>query len=395
MPKWLGLGISSAKDPFHAAREAAVLAKAQIEQEKIDLAFVFASAAYNPENIIRGLRQIMPEVKTIGCSAASIITSEGAQKHSLAVLAIKSENIKYGLGISSNLNEKDPRIAGEELAKTALSNLKSTSRDLFIMFSDGLMKNSSNFILGVEDVLGKSFPIIGAAASDDFRFSKTYQYYQNNAFTNAAVGILLGGVGSFGFGIKHGWRPIGKPRLITNSEGNIIKEIDNQPAINMYKDYFGEEAEELREEKLSRIAILYPLGINIPGEEELVLRNVLEADEDGSLVCQGDIPVNSQVNLMLGSKDFCIEAAKQAAREAKKGLKNKPASLIIIFDSTSRLKLLGRIASEEIHAIKETLGKNIPVVGFYGYGEIAPLKAAGYRGASYFHNETVAILAIA
>jgi len=395
MVEWIGVGTSREKDSFRAAREAAVLAKAALKQENIDLAFIFSSIQYNPENIIKGARQIMPAAKIIGCSGSSIIMSGTAEEFGLAILAIKSDSLKFGLGYSSNISEKVVRAAGQELAKMSLSNLKSINRDIFIMFTDGLIKNSSELILGVEDVLGRSFPLIGAASSDNFKFSETYQYYQNNVFTNACVGILLGSSSGFGFGIKHGWKPIGKPREVTSSEANVIKKIDNEPAINMYRDYFGKEAQELQKTKLSRLAILYPMGLNIPGEDEFILRNVIEVTDEGFLVCQGEVPKGSEINLMLGSKDFCIQAARDAALEAKKGLKDKPASLIIIFDSAARKKLLGRSASSEINAVRDVFGRNVPVSGFYSYGEIAPLKAAGHRGTSYMHNETISVLAIA
>lgn len=394
MSQWIGVGVSREKDSFRAAREAAILAKAATKQQDIDLVLIFSSIHYNPENVIKGTRQIMPEAKIMGCSGSSIIMARTIEERGLTILAVKSSSLKLGLGCSSNLNEKNTRTAGQELAKMSLANFKTASRDIFIMFSDGLIKNSSELILGVEDVLGRSFPLVGAASSDDLRFSKTYQYYQNNVFTNSAVGILLGLNSGFGFGIKHGWKPIGKPRLVTDSEANIIKKINNEPAINMYKEYFDNDIMEFKKTKLSRLTVLYPIGINIPGEDEFILRNVLETTDDGSLICQGDVPTGAEINLMLGSKDFCIQAARDAAKEAKKGLKDKPASLIIIFDSAARLKLLGRFASNEIDAVKEVLGKNIPIVGFYSYGEIAPLKAMGFRGTSYFHNEAIVVLAI-
>lgn len=395
MAEWIGIGTSRERDSFRAAREAALLAKAATKQQDTDLVFIFSSIHYNPENIIKGVKQIMPEAKIIGCSGAAIIMPRAVEEYGLAILAIKSNNIKFGLGYCSNLNEKDARSSGQELAKMSLSNFKTTSRDIFIMFTDGLIKNSSDLILGVEDILGRSFPLIGAASSDDFKFLKTFQYYQNNVFSNAAVGILVGSSSGLGFGIKHGWKPLGKPRTVTDSEGRIIKKIDDLPAIDMYREYFENEVEELKKEKLSRLTVLYPIGIDIPGENEFILRNILETTDEGFLVCQGDVPTGSEINLMLGSKDFCIQAARDAAEEAKKELKNKPASLIIIFDSASRKKLLGRLAYAEIDAVREVFGKTVPVFGFYSYGEIAPLKALRSRGASYFHNETIAVLAIA
>jgi hypothetical protein len=49
--------------------------------------------------------------------------------------------------------------------------------------------------------------------------------------------------------------------------------------------------------------------------------------------------------------------------------------MAFVFDSISRNKLLGRKSEKEIQIIKEVLGKNVPFIGFYSYGEQAPLKS--------------------
>jgi hypothetical protein len=52
----------------------------------------------------------------------------------------------------------------------------------------------------------------------------------------------------FAFGVNHGWMPVGLPMKITKSEGAILKEVNNRPAIALYEDYFGpEEAAAIKE----------------------------------------------------------------------------------------------------------------------------------------------------
>ena len=94
------------------------------------------------------------------------------------------------------------------------------------------------------------------------------------------------------------------------------------------------------------------------------------------------------------TKESCLQATQQAAEEVKIGLRNQPPNFILVFDSISRYILLGRQAHREIEIIKESLGQDTPLLGIYTYGEQAPLKAIGYHGRAYFHNQTVAILAI-
>jgi len=390
-----GIGISKDKNSLRASREAAFLAKTQTKQEEIDLAIVFNTVDYDAGEVLKGIHQILGGVKVIGCTGAGIITNLGIQKDCLAIAVIKSDDIKFGLGASENINTKIEREAGHEIAREALNNLGSYHRHVFMMFSDGLIKNNSELIRGAQDALGRSFPLVSAASSDDFTFTRTYQYYNNRVLENGAVAILLGGDITWGLGVKHGWKPLGRPRIATKTEGNIIKTIDNKQAVNIYKDYFGKEIEELHKMKLARMAVLYPIGIFIPGEEEYLLRNALDVTDDGSLICQGEVPEGSEIRLMIGNKESCLDAARQAAIMAKESLRGKIPKLVIVFDSIARNKLLGRQAGKEISIIKEILGWDVAIIGFYTYGEGAPLKSLDYRGESYLHNETIAILTMA
>ena len=391
----IGIGISNDKNPRGAARQATLLAKAQAEQDDIDLVLVFNTVNYDAEEILKGVRQVAGKAKIVGCSGAGIITDTGVQNDGLAIAIIKSDKLKIGIGASDNINRKTTREAGNEAAKETVSSLGSYPKHIFLMLSDGLIENNSDLVRGAQDALGKSFPLIGGASSDDFSFTKTYQYCNNRVLTNGATAVLWGGDITCGLAVKHGWRPLGKPRIATSTEGNIIKSIDNEEAVNIYKDYFGGEIEELQKRKLSHMSVLYPLGIFISEEEEYLLRNALGVKDDGSLICQGTIPEGAEIRLMIGGKESCLNAAREAATTAKQSLRGKIPKLVIIFDSIARNKLLGRHTNKEITVVKEVFGRNIPIIGFYTYGEVAPLASLNYQGESYFHNETIAILAIA
>ncbi|MFC1704621.1 FIST signal transduction protein [Candidatus Omnitrophota bacterium] len=395
MSTLIGIGVSSSDDVQRAAREATQLAKFQINQERFDLVIVFSSVRVGQEKIIAGINQVVPGVKIFGCSTASVIVHSGIEKNAVAVMAIKSDRIHFGLSCLPEIDTKDARSAGQELAKAALADLGYFHRNIFTMFSDGLMGNATEVIAGVQDVLGKSFLFIGGAASDDLRFVKTYQYFNEECFTNSAIGLLWGGDIHYGFGIQHGWKPIGKTRTVTLSEANVIKRIDDAPAVTLYQDYFGPETKSLYSSRLARTAALYPLGIFLEEEQEHILRCVTTVNEDGSLICQGDVPQGSLVRLMIGSKDACIQAAREAAQEAKEMLRGKQPKFIMVIDSVARNKVLQANSFAEIEVIQAVFDKSVPLLGFYSYGEGAPLKTRGYQGQAYFHNGVIAVLAIA
>jgi hypothetical protein len=74
--------------------------------------------------------------------------------------------------------------------------------------------------------------------------------------------------------------------------------------------------------------------------------------------------------------------------------KEKTSKLAIAFISISRYNLLRRDAKKELQIIREVLGTEIPVIGMYSFGELAPLEATSYRGQAYFLNQTVSLVII-
>lgn len=392
MAMWVGVGSSRKIDAFQAGKEAALLARSQAQHPDLDLVIVFASASFEQEELLKGIKSIVSEVPIVGCSSAGEITSQGCWRKSVAVMVIKSDELQFATGLGKDVG-KDTRAAGYAVAKKAIE-VASEDRRVFIIFPDGLSGNGQDLIRGAQEILGVSFPIVGGSAGDDFLFQKTYQYYNDRPYVDSVIGLLFLGDIAIGIGARHGWRPLGRPRKVTRAKSNVLKEIDGEPAVGIYKEYFDKEMDGLHKEFLSRVAIKYPLGMLVPGEEEYLMRNVLQANTDGSLVCVAEVPEGTEVRLMIGTKETALEAAKLAAQEALVGMKDAQIKFAIVFDSVSRAKLLWGNAKREIEIIKKVLGEDVPLIGFYTYGEQAPLKSTRYAGQSYFHNESIVILTI-
>ena len=401
---YIGIGSSTEKDPALAAEEATKFAKINLYNEKIDLAIVFTSVDFSYTSLLKRISASLENTPIIGCSGAAVISNQGIFKHGVVVMLLSfPPGIYFNTAYIKDVKMKTPLTAGRELGEKLIYGFKDVRRDLGIIFSDGLIDESSNLVYGLQERLGRSFPIVGASASDNLRFLKTYIYFNQEAYSDAACGMLLGGKLNFGLGIKHGWKPLGKPRRVTKSSGNIVYEIDNVSAARIYEEYLACDLIKLRKE-LKRISIFYPIGVYLAGEEEYILRNILSVEDDGSLVFHGDVPQGSLIRLMIGTKESCLQATRQAVDEAKKGLLSIPVgdykkrgakNFVLVFDSISRYILLKRDADKELQIIKEGLGKDTPIIGIYTYGEQAPLRAVSYQGRAYFHNQTITILTIA
>lgn len=388
----IGIGLSTIKDHIQATIEACNQARISMSQDKIDLAIIFSSIGFAHPGTLKTVGSLLGNIPIIGCSSLAIISHQGVFKHGLIIMLLSlPEDVSLNVAHVKNITAKTIADDGKVLGEKLLGGFKDVRRDLSVIFSDGLIQDSSRLLVGLQEKLGISFPLVGASASDNLSFQKTYLYFNQEVFDNGACGILWSGKLNFGLGTKHGWKPLGKPRRVTKSIGNIVEEIDDAPAVKIYEEYFAKELSQLKND-LRQISILYPIGIYLPGEEEYLLRNLSSIEENGSLVLQGSVPQDCQIRLMIGTKESCLNATHQAVEEVKKGLLGHSLDFALVFDSVSRYILLGRQATRELQIIKEGLGKDTPIIGLYTYGEQAPLRATSYLGKTYFHNQTVTIL---
>lgn len=390
----IAIGKSQSKDLLEAVHEVSRQCLAQLPATEIDLAIAFSSPSFAVESLLKNLSlSLKLHSPLIGCSGMNIITSEGAQKEGLVLALLSLPGAKVSCGSITLEQNKDTYAAGQELGAYLLSNVKGCRRELCLILSDGLSTNTLELIKGLQNTLGRSFPLIGGGASDNLEFKQTSQYYYEQLLNKGVVATIFAGKLSYGIGIRHGWKPLGKIRTVTESKANIIKKIDGKRACHLYEDYFAKSLSELKKELL-RINVLYPIGMYLQGENEYLLRNIISLNEDGSITTQGDVPQESAIRLMIGTKESCLEAAEQAALQVKNAMRHKKIEMALIISAASRASILGRDINKEISIIKETIGQDTPLLGFYSYGEFAPLGAMSYYGQTYLHNQAITILGI-
>jgi len=392
------VGLSEGDDAYVVGANACQDALSKLGTDTADLAIVFASSKYDQESMLSGIRSVSKEALLVGSSTAGEITTDGpANKSSVAVMLIKSPDVKFYAAVGENISA-GARLAGKHVADE-VKKIAGGKLDAFIMLPDVLVGNGADTVRGVLDSLGEHFPVVGGASGDDFKFEKTFQYLNDRVYSGSVVGLGLVGNFKIGIGVKHGWLPIGNPMRVTKSEGAVLHELDGKPAINIYKDYFGEkEAEVLQKETLAKLAITYPLGITVAGSEEMLIRDPITVDEHGSITCAAEIPEGSDIRLMIGSREEAIKVAKEAAGKAVEQLDGSKPKAVVIFNCIARNKLFGERSGDEIEVIQEAVGKDTPLIGFYTYGEQAPLGGEVRnleKCNSAFHNETVVIFVLA
>ena len=390
----ISCGFSQLKEHLQAANEAIGQALIGMHNAPVSLALVFTSSEFAHPLVLKTINNLLGNTPVFGCSSQGILHNKGVFKHGFAILLLSlNQQTFFNIAAVKDINKDNSLACGKELGNKLLYGFKNISRSLSIIFSDKLTGEGTNLINGLQESLGKSFPLLGASGADNFDSQKSYQYVNHELLSKSCSGILFGGKFKFGFGIKHGWLALGKMHCVTSSSNNIIKEIDNAAAVKLYEDYFAKDTFALSKE-LRRISIFYPIGIYLPGEKEYLLRNIVSIKDDGALVTQGEIPQNSKIRLMISTEDSRLKAVLAACQEAKQGLAGQVIKFVIVFDSAARFSILGRQNEIELDIIKEIFGKDTPLIGIYTNNEQAPLESVNYLGKTHLHNQSINILAI-
>ncbi|MEA3346995.1 MAG: FIST N-terminal domain-containing protein, partial [Candidatus Auribacterota bacterium] len=298
----LGIGFSQHDNIEQAATEAAKQAKIQAGSGRIDMALLLTTPQYDPQTILPIIENTIPHTRIIGGTTAGIIVEGALHRYGIAIFAFHSNTVKIQTIHAHHLNLKNLIETGSAFVKETGPLFGQKDQKFLLFFFDGLIENMSEFNFGIQKELGEYFPVIGAGNSDQLLFSKTVQYHDKAAASNSACGAIFGGDISLHMARRHGWKPLGKPRLIKKAKKNIIEKIGSSPPIQLYEELFKDNLGSLKNDAFGKLNARYPLGIFVKKGQEYIIRNVLDILEDGSFVCQDHVQEGSEVHLMIGNK---------------------------------------------------------------------------------------------
>jgi hypothetical protein len=354
------------------------------------LILIFSAPEFlNNPKPIEELSAFYKQAKMIGCSSAGEILGSNISDHSLSVAVIKFEKTPLKTVKIEIKDAADSYNAGNQIAKELNQN---DLCNIFVL-SDGLNVNGSELVKGINSIGKENVVVTGGLAGDGPRFKNTWAIFDGKIYQNQVVAVgLYGKHVHIGHGSRGGWDIFGPERRITRSKNNILYELDNQPALSLYKKYLGERAS-----GLPATGLLFPLAIRKNAEEShQLVRTILAIDEkDQSLTFAGDVPTGYLAQLMRANFDRLITGASEAGELAKTTLLNSESTttnpvLSIAVSCVGRRLLLGERTEEETESTLESLPPKTQQVGFYSYGELSPFAT----GQCDLHNQTMTITTI-
>ncbi|CAN4273553.1 COG3287 Uncharacterized conserved protein [Methylophilaceae bacterium] len=351
-----------------------------------NLVLAFGSIKRFNEGKLQGfLKSRYPTAQLVGCTTSGEISPNGVFDDSIQITAIQWEKTVQRVAQTKMNGMQSSFEAAAGLAKQ----LKADSLRTVLVISDGLNVNGSELLKGFQSVLGE-IPIVGGLAGDGGAFVKTLQLFNDTISNNLVIAVGLYGPALItSSGALGGWKPYGPPRTVTKSEKNVVFEMDGKPALPLYRMYIGEAFSK----GLPGTGLKFPLAVIEEGKRDVEkIRTLLAIDsKNNSLTFAGNVEEGETVRLCQTNHDKLVDGAGAAANLVMDGLsdnKTNQTGLALCVSCVGRKGVMAELVGDEIKLVKQILGPQTSITGFYSYGELAPRPNTT---DSVLHNQTMTI----
>jgi len=299
-------------------------------------------------SLLTRLQSLVPKAHIIGSSTDGEILDQDVSLYETVISFSCFDNVKlHSAFVDGGDSYKN--------AKELYSKIANDKTRLMICFSDGIFSNGEE-ILNALNEKNPQMIVAGGMAGDNAKFDKTYIMHQTHLCTKGIVAVAFEGEDlQVNTHYSFDWVPIGSEMMVTKAENNRVYEINGISAYETYKKYLGSNAAS----KLPRIGVEFPL---IMQEEGLsVARAIMKTHGDGSLSFAGNLPQGAKVRFGVGNSELILSHG----RENSQVIQEYPVESVFIYSCMARRRFL----QENIETELELYPKDIPVSGFFTYGE--------------------------
>jgi len=233
-----------------------------------------------------------PKGSFVGCSSAGHVAAGLVYDHEIVLTFIIFSKVNFLVSIFENLCPDQSEMIGLKIAKSIPENHHSA-----LVLSEGLNVNGSRLVEGLKKERS-DVNYFGGLSGDGYDFKETFVLKDRNLYNNSIILVSFDQNLKVKSSVGGGWSTFGIERVVTKSKNNIVYEIDQKAAIDLYDDFLGEKK-----------VLLPSYGLHFPIflESEKIVRTLLAVDrENKSLTFAGDVPEMSKIKLMRSSPESLI-----------------------------------------------------------------------------------------
>ena len=358
------VGSSILTNSFDAGVETAKNSMNGIKAPKLGL--LFTSIKYNQDEVIKGIKSVVPGLKVIGCtSSGAIMTPDGiiSGDNGFAGMMVLEDN-ELNVGVASSPRGQDPRSTGRKIAKEAMANAgKKHPPVAFAMFASPA--EEEYYLKGIQDVIGE-VPMFGGSAADDAVVGEWKVFCEDKSFGDGCAVALFYTTKEIKNVFTGAYNETDNVGIITKVEDDRkIVEIDHVPALKKYAEWTGLNADELMGQNLLVASIPMALGVKTVQGDLTAVRHPMIGNPDYSFNVGAKMAEKTAVIQLETNVDGLIEGAVTTIKELKHDFR---AGAMFLVHCCGRKLHIGDRVDEDFVAIKNAAG-DIPFIVAFTFGE--------------------------
>jgi len=340
----------------------------QVGAEQPKAGLVFAGPHFDHVVMLAKICDAFPGMKLVGCTTSGDYTSAyGFSDDSISLMVICDDELEFGTGLGKNL-ALDHRRAVDEAYSNALDTLSDTP-SLCLAFPHSGIVMPELLLDHLNTRLGSECPVFGGVAGTLLTDNtEIYQFCNREVVSDALPLLLISGPVRYDFAIAHSWRPLGKKVEATKAKGQLVHTIDGVSAVDFYRRFLGYHETPAGE---------FVLAVYEPGVQDFYIVSPVEYYDSGAIRFSGIIPEGSRVQLAEAIRGDLIADTRNTSEKLIAADRDWRPAFALTFSCGFRKEILGTSAQEELNVLRDVFPPGLPVMGFYSFGEIAPLTAGG------------------
>lgn len=382
----VGVGASARGGAVAAARQSASEAVGQLHNFAPSLTVVFASGTLDPDEVSRGVADVVGDCPTVGTSSAGEIFQAGLTKGSVSVTVLASPYLSAEVGVGQGVG-RDWRAAieaalpsgsgaayfrdGPKLGRPYyLSHPLSGLSPLFVMmFSpgddlDNPTRSHEIHRFLTRRTLGR-VPIAGGGSGTPDLSLGTFQLANGRAYRDSVVLATVETDLLFGLGVAHGFRPTRKRAVVTRAEGHVVYELDDRPAAEVCAELMAVELRELDREPMGFSRKPFGAADAYGHHRLLTPQRVLDG---GAIQFAPTMDAVEAITLMEVDHERQAASAQEAVARAMEIGHVRDPSAVVLFDCITRYTIDAQAPAIEEEGLRR-IRDLAPVTGFLTFGE--------------------------
>lgn len=247
--------------------------------------------------------ECIPDALCVGSSCNGSVVSGKLSTNSVTVACTLFERESTQVEILQYvLNGESSKPVAEDIVRE-VENRPWVSAVELLTATQGI--SYTNFCAGLGN-LRRDVQIFGVAAGRASDESSSFVFSNVSGFSDeSAVCVLYGGPDFCAESVKvSGWKPLGKPFVVTKAQENVLWELDDKPAFEAYSKYLNIQNDYYFLDNTMEFPLFYS------EDNEYLLRSPAACSEDGALLLASDVKTGATMRITYGDPQSIMDSVK-------------------------------------------------------------------------------------